>query len=85
MANVSDALRRKIEEALDDIESVEDFFVSDVTDTNDPDLIDITIRGRLKKDLGGKKQQDPASDYDRAMKGLSPWHDTNSHKVTSNN
>lgn len=71
MANVSDALRRRIEEVLDDIESVEDFLISD---TDDPDVIDITIRGRLKENLSGQtKQQDPASDYDRAMKGLSPW------------
>lgn len=80
MANISDALREKIEEVLDDIESVEDFFISD---TSDPDVIDITIRGRLKEEAYDKKQQkDPASDYDRAMKGISPWEPNGLHKKT---
>lgn len=83
MANISEALKRKIEEVLDDIEDVEDFFISD---TSDPDVIDITIRGRLKEEAYNKKQkQDPVTDYDRAMRGISPWRDTNSRKTTFSN
>ena len=85
MDNMSDALKRRIEEVLDDIETVEDFLISD---TDDPDVVDITIRGRLSEDaynIKDNKQQDPDSDYDRAMKGLSPWHDTHSHNTSSNN
>ena len=58
----------QINHTLADIESIEDFRIDD---TDDPDVIDIVIRGRLREDLCSNKQQsDPISDYDRAMKGL---------------
>jgi hypothetical protein len=79
MANISEALKRKIEEVLDDIEVVEDFFISD---TADPDVIDITIRGRLKEEAYNKNQADPVSDYDRAMRGISPWASNGSQTKT---
>lgn len=70
MSDLSDALVERLNEALDDIQEVVDFHVEDVD--SDPELIDVVIRGRLKPDLSRpqNKQQDPAQDYDRAMKGL---------------
>ena len=65
----------QINEALDDIDVIEDFRVKDVE--SNPELVDLVIRGRLKSDLGRKKpvrkelKEDPVSDYDRAMKGVS--------------
>ena len=64
-----DAFKERIKEVLEDFEAILDWSVDD---TDDPDVIDITIRGRLKDDLGQPQTQkdDPALDYDRAMKGL---------------
>ena len=73
---MNDALIRRANEILDDIEEVVDFHIEDV-DSN-PELIDIIIRGRLKSDLQQKK--DPAADYDRAMKGL-PLVDTDAKQI----
>ena len=78
-----DAFVERINEAFEDLEAIEDYFV---TDTDDPEVIDITIRGRLKKDIGRpvEQKQDPDSDdYDRAMRGLSPC--INSQTTSSNN
>jgi len=56
----------QINEALDDLETVDDFRVED---TDDPNVIEITIRGRLKSIIGRKKK--PFDDgYDKAMKGF---------------
>ena len=67
-----DTFVEQINEVLDDIDTIKDFRVEDVD--SDPDLVDIIIRGRLKSDLGKKKRKkqkdDPISDYDRAMKGM---------------
>ena len=67
-----DVFVEQINEVLDDIDTIKDFRVEDVD--SDPDLVDIIIRGRLKSDLGKKKRKkqkdDPISDYDRAMKGI---------------
>lgn len=66
-----DALVKRMNEVLDDIEEIVDFHVEDI-DSN-PELIDIVIRGRLKTDLSRpQNKKDPAADYDRAMKGLTP-------------
>jgi len=76
-----DSFIERINEVLRDFEYIEDFHVED---TDDPDVVDITIRGKLKKDLGlDDKEEDPSSDYDRAMKGLSPC--ITSHNTSSNN
>ena len=50
---------------------LEEIVEIDVGDTADPEVIVITIKGRLKKDLQPPKDV-PDSDYDRAMKGLTP-------------
>ena len=73
MSDLSDALVERLNEALDDIQEVVDFHIEDVD--SDPELIDVVIRGRLKPNLSRpqNKQKDPAQDYDRAMKGLSPY------------
>jgi hypothetical protein len=81
MSNLTEALKRKIEEILDDLDLIEDLSVSD---TDDPDVIDIIIRGRLKEEAFDKQKQDPASDYDRAMKGLSPCEDTSQSSTLTN-
>lgn len=70
--SIQDAFVERINEALDDIDTIEDFEVKDVK--SDPELVDIIIRGRLKSSIGksdaDKQKQDPTSDYDRAMKGI---------------
>ncbi|KKM66297.1 hypothetical protein LCGC14_1482610 [marine sediment metagenome] len=75
---MNDALIRRANEILDDIEEVVDFHIEDV-DSN-PELIDIIIRGRLKSDLSSQNKKDPAQDYDRAMKGL-PLVDTDAKQI----
>ena len=62
-----EALIKRMNEVLDDIDEVVDFHIEDVK--SNPELIDIVVRGRLKTDLTQNKK-DPAADYDRAMKGL---------------
>ena len=64
-----DALVKRMNEVLDDVEEIVDFHIEDVK--SNPELIDIVIRGRLKTDLKQNKK-DPATDYDRAMRGLTP-------------
>lgn len=72
MSTMQDALIKRLNDALDDLQEVVDFHVEDV-DT-DAELIDVVIRGRLKEGLGRpQNEKDPSSDYDRAMKGLSPY------------
>lgn len=72
---IHDTFVDQINEALDDIDIIEDFQVKDVE--SNAELVDIVIRGRLKSDIGRKKpvrkevKEDPISDYDRAMKGVS--------------
>jgi predicted thioredoxin/glutaredoxin len=66
MTDLNDAFIEKINETLKDLDRIEDFYIDD---TDDPEVIDITIRGRLKQNIG---QKDPVSDYDRAMKGINP-------------
>ena len=77
-STTQDAFKERIKEVLEDFEAILDWSVDD---TDDPHVIDITIRGRLKDDLGQPQTQkdDPASDYDRAMKGLpcEPYTNTN--------
>ena len=74
-----DAFVGKINEVLDDFDFIEDYYVDD---TDDPEVVELTIRGRLKSNIGRtkkgakKQQQDPVSDYDRAMKGLSYVHNS---------
>ena len=74
---VQRAFVEKINEILDDFDVVEDYHVDD---TDDPEVVELTIRGRLKSNIGKrpkkdtKEKQDPVSDYDRAMKGLSYVH-----------
>lgn len=70
-----DALIKRMNEALDDIEEVVDLHIEDVK--SNPELIDIVIRGRLKSNLGTQNKKDPAADYDRAMKGLTPCIESN--------
>ncbi len=68
-----DVFVEQINEALDDIDVIEDFHVDDVD--SDADLVDIVIRGRLKSNLEKryrKEKEDLTSDYDRAMRGISP-------------
>ncbi len=68
MSDKNDNFVERINEVLKDFESIEDFRVED---TDDPNVVDMIIRGRLKKDLGlEKEEKDPLSDYDRAMKGI---------------
>ncbi len=67
MSDENDNFVERINEVLKDFESIDDFRVED---TDDPNVVDIIIRGRLKKDLGIDTEEDPLSDYDRAMKGL---------------
>ncbi len=68
MSDENDNFVERINEVLKDFESIDDFRVED---TDDPNVVDIIIRGRLKKDLGlDKEEKDPLSDYDRAMKGI---------------
>ena len=68
MSDENDNFVERINEVLKDFESIDDFRVED---TDDPNVVDIIIRGRLKKDLGlDPEEKDPLSDYDRAMKGL---------------
>lgn len=68
MSDKNDNFVERINEVLKDFESIEDFRVED---TDDPNVVDMIIRGRLKKDLGlDKEEKDPLSDYDRAMKGI---------------
>ena len=62
MSNIIERIKDAFE-----LEEVQDIGVED---TADPDVVIITIKGRLKKDLNPKDVQD--SDYDRAMKGLTP-------------
>ena len=62
MSNVIDKIKDLFE-----LEELEDI---DVSDTNDPDVVVITIRGKLKKDFNSKGRH---SDYDRAMRGMSPY------------
>ncbi len=72
MPTFQDALIKRLNDALDDLQEVVDFHVEDVD--SDSELIDVVIRGRLKKGLGSQhKEEDPSSDFDRAMKGLSPY------------
>lgn len=68
--SMHDVFVEQVNEALADIDVIEDFRVNDVD--ADPNLVDIVIRGRLKSDLGKKyrKEKDTVSDYDRAMKGM---------------
>lgn len=75
MTIISKDLTKRINEALDDLEEIIDFHVEDVDSGPDTDaeLINIVIKGRLKEDLGDPSKEDPVSDYDRAMKGLSPY------------
>lgn len=73
-------LTKRINEALEDLEEIIDFHVEDVDSDSDPELINIVIKGRLKENLGGSQEQDPLSDYDRAMKGLS-LHDLQNIKL----
>ena len=74
MPDLQRAFVEKINEILDDFDIVEDYYVDD---TDDPEVVELTIRGRLKSNIGKKvtkpkeEKQDPTSDYDRAMKGLS--------------
>ena len=71
-----DVFVEQINEALNDIDVIEDFYVDDVD--ADPDLVDIVIRGRLKSDIGKgdvgkrfrKEKDDDHTTYDRAMKGI---------------
>jgi len=67
---LQDSFIERINEVLRDFEYIEDFHVED---TDNPDVVDITIRGKLKENLGREeKEEDSAtSDYDRAMKGIS--------------
>ncbi len=69
MSDENDNFVERINEVLKDFESIEDFRVED---TDDPNVVDMIIRGRLKKDLGldEEEKEDPLSDYDRAMKGI---------------
>lgn len=73
MSTMQDALIKRLNDALDDLQEVVDFHVEDV-DT-DAELIDVVIRGRLKEGLSRPQnnEKDPSSDFDRAMKGLSPY------------
>ena len=75
MPDLQRAFTEKINEILDDFDIIEDYYVDD---TDDPEIVELTIRGRLKSNIGRtkkgtkpKEKQDPVSDYDRAMKGLS--------------
>ena len=74
MTVITADLTKRINEALEDLEEILDFHVEDVDSdiTPDPELVNIVIKGRLKQALGSSQKEDPASDYDRAMKGLSP-------------
>ncbi len=70
-SDAQDSFIERINEVLRDFESIEDFSVED---TDDPDVVDIIIRGKLKEDLGldtEEEKEDPTSDYDRAMRGIS--------------
>jgi len=75
MSKMHDVFVEQINEALDDIDIIEDFRVRDVESNSE--LVDLVIRGRLKSNIGKrpkkdtKEKQDPVSDYDRAMEGLS--------------
>ena len=59
------------------IEQIKDLFELEtleevqVADTSDPDVIVITIKGRVKQNLEPKDNS--ASDYDRAMRGITPY------------
>ena len=66
MSDENDNFVERINEVLKDFESIEDFRVED---TDDPNIVDVIIRGRLKKDLGLNKKE-KESNYDRAMKGI---------------
>lgn len=57
-----------VQNILKDLD-IEDYHIQDYPD---PEQIDIVIHGRLKQDLSDpqQKEEDPVSDYDRAMKGL---------------
>lgn len=59
----------RIKEVLDDLDDIEEF---NIEDTDDPDVIEITIRGRLKSNIGRPKtkQKDPVDTYDKVMKGI---------------
>lgn len=63
---MSKSLKEKIED-LFELEEIEDF---DIADTDDPDVVVITIKGRLREDFDSDVNH---SDYDRAMKGITPY------------
>ncbi len=57
-----------MKEQIQDIFELEEIEDLDVDDTDDPDVVVITIRGRIRKTFGSDH-----SDYDRAMKGITPY------------
>ena len=59
-----------MKDAIDDFESIEDVIIGD-DPGGDPDVIEITIRGRLKKVLNRRSKEE--TDYDRAMRGIVAW------------
>jgi hypothetical protein len=68
MSNSQEKFVEQINEALNDIDRIEDFHVND---TNDPEIVEIVIRGRLRGRLkGSSRKSDPETDYDRAMRGI---------------
>ena len=70
MSNTQDAYRARVDEALEDLETIEDY---EIVDTDDPEVISIIIKGRLKEDISRPTNNNKEdSDYDRAMKGITP-------------
>ena len=58
-------------ERIKDLFELETLEEVEVADTSDPDVIVITIKGRVKQNL--KPKDNSASDYDRAMRGITPY------------